>query len=89
MEGVLTSSAGGRRQSEAGLGSSDLFRSLGPTGVIGDKDDEEVGTASKDMPANCRGSLLSPSWGNSAQGGGGRRMRESRLGARLVSAMPG
>lgn len=60
MEGVLTSSAGEHWQSEAGLGRSDLFRSLGLTRVIGDKDDEEVGTASKDMPANCRGSLLSP-----------------------------
>lgn len=59
MEGVLTSSAGEHRQSEAGLGRSGLFRSLGLTRVIGDKDDEEVGTASKDMPANCRGSLLS------------------------------
>lgn len=63
------SSAGEHRQSEAGLGGSDLFRSLGLTRVIGDKDDEEVGTASKDMPANCRGSLALSSWGNSAQGG--------------------
>lgn len=60
MEGALTSSAGEHRQSAAGLGRSDLFRSLGLTRVIGDKDDEEVETASKDMPANCRGSLLFP-----------------------------
>lgn len=71
MEGVLTSSAGEHRQSEAGLGRSDLFRSLGLTRVIGDKDDEEVGTASKDMPANCRGSLLSPAEATLPRGRGG------------------
>lgn len=68
MEGVLTSSAGEHGQSEAGLGRSDLFRSLGLTRVIGDKDDEEVGTASKDMPANCRGSLLFPAGASPPRG---------------------
>lgn len=47
MEGVLASSAGGRGKLKQVWGQSDLFRSLGLTGGIGDEEDEEVWAAAR------------------------------------------
>lgn len=66
VEGVLTSSAGGRGRVKQVWGRSDLFRSLGLTRGIGDEEDEEVCAAAK-LRGELWGGLCSSQLGHSAR----------------------
>lgn len=81
VEGVLTSSAGGRGRVKQVWGQSDLFRSLGLTRGIGDEEDEEVWAAAK-LRGELWGVCAPLSWATLPAG----RRHRNRLPAPLVSA---